>query len=154
MNVENLIGSQKSHIKVLKLKKGFCMIHDVEKKTVLINVLDEVSYKDCHIKGSLNIPLSDLMKAAGSFDKNTEIVVYCASSQCPLSKKAWHALSKLGFINVFAYEGGMREWHAQNLPTQGSCLAGYLKPTDKADQENDNSVKIITTEQLKKKLHI
>lgn len=119
----------------------------MEKNLLLINVLDEESYKDCHIQGSINIPLAYLTKAIISFDKNTTIILYCGSAQCDLSRKAWYALHKLGFINVMVYEGGMREWKESNLPSQGSCVADYLKPTQDRISP-DKSIKTISMEKL------
>lgn len=87
----------------------------------VINVLPEESYRDCHIEASRSIPLSSLAVAAKQWDKNKEIIVYCASYQCHASRKAYDLLCSLGFTNVYAYEGGMREWKELGLPTEGTC---------------------------------
>jgi len=116
-------------------------------KFLLINALTKESYQDCHIKGSINIPLDDLKKEAQKLDKNSEIIVYCANYECPVSKEAWHVLKDLGFKNIRAYEGGMREWFEAGLPTEGACTH-YKRKSD------DPAVLTITAEELRKKMGI
>lgn len=81
----------------------------------IINVLDPEQYKLGMIKGSLKIPLRDLEKRAGELDNFHEVVVYCASYQCGASKAAARKLMKMHF-NVYAYEGGIKEWKEAGLP--------------------------------------
>jgi len=97
------------------------------RKLIVINVLPEEHYQDCHIKGSINIPLDVLGPYAENLNKNITIVVYCASHQCSASRNAWHLLHDMGFENVMAYEGGMAEWYGQGLPVEGMCNNDYLK---------------------------
>lgn len=94
---------------------------------VVVNVLSSDDFKDCHITSSINVPLADLPKKAAEWQKHKEIVVYCAHDQCPLSKHAYEALIKLGFQQVFCYEGGIKDWKKKGLPTQGPCAHDYLK---------------------------
>lgn len=96
-------------------------------EVLVINVLDKRYYDDCRIAGSVNHPFSNLEHSLKTVDKNKEIVVYCAHSQCPLSKNAHNLLTKLGFKNVVAYEGGMREWFKKGFPMEGACKSDYLK---------------------------
>jgi len=93
----------------------------------VVNVLEEEYYKDCHIKGSINAPLSQFQAIAQGWDKTRLIIVYCASSGCSASKKGYDALKKMGFQRVKAYEGGMREWKDKEFNTSGECAMDYLK---------------------------
>jgi rhodanese-related sulfurtransferase len=94
---------------------------------LVVNVLPADSFNDCHITSSINIPLEELEEHAKEWPKHKKIVVYCAHDQCPLSHRAYELLTKLGFQNVFAYEGGIKEWHKKGLPTKGECKADFLK---------------------------
>jgi rhodanese-related sulfurtransferase len=94
---------------------------------LVINVLDEKTFNDCHIKGTVNIPYDQLESRLKDFDRAREIIVYCASHICSASKQAYALLKKMGFVRVWAYEGGIKEWHAEGLPTEGSCKMEYLK---------------------------
>jgi len=126
----------------------------MQKKLIVINALDKDSYNDCHIKGSISIPLADLAKAAQQFDKDAEIVVYCASNECPVSSKAWHLLNDLGFTNVWAYEGGMREWRHMGLPAEGECVAEYIDKAHGQLLPTDPKIKLISADELREKLGI
>jgi len=87
----------------------------------VINVLDHEHFKDCHIKGSINIGLEVLGREVADWDRNKSIVVYCASYECSMSEEAYETLARLGFKNVRAYEGGISEWHSLDYPTEGAC---------------------------------
>jgi len=93
----------------------------------VINVLPEEMYQDCHIPGSINIPYDQIESAAQEWDKNTEIVVYCAHSDCDASEKAYQTLEKMGFANVREFPGGMREWKQAGLTVEGPCESEYLQ---------------------------
>ncbi len=123
-------------------------------KLLLINVLDQNSYNDCHIPGSINISYNKLQEATKEMERDTEIIVYCGSYECSASKEAWHILDQLGFSNIWAYEGGMREWKQEGNPTEGVCKAPYLAPKTGKPELTDSSIKTISLEQLKHKLNI
>jgi len=117
----------------------------------IINVLGPAVFEDCHIKGSINVPLDSLVDYAKDIPKDTELVVHCASYICPMSKRAWQLLKDQGFTQVKAYEGGTAEWYAQGLPTEGPAEQTYLKEQyDKPITNGD--VETIDIEELKQKL--
>lgn len=122
------------------------------KDFLLINVVFESGFRDCHIPGSVSVPLPDLERGSAKFDKDQEIIVYCGSYDCPMSKKAWHLLHDLGFTAVKAYEGGMREWYQLKYPVAGECKAEYLKPASKKPESSDEEVVAITAQELLEKL--
>lgn len=93
----------------------------------VINALNKESYDDCRITGSINIPLDTLQEKAKTWARDKEIVVYCADEECPVSRNAFETLATMGFTNIYAYEGGMREWKQKGFPSQGACQADYLK---------------------------
>jgi rhodanese-related sulfurtransferase len=92
----------------------------------LINVLDSNFYEDCHIRGSINIPLDEIEAWAKNLNKDVRIVVYCASYTCPTALTAYMKLHDMGFVNIWVYEGGMNEWYHANLPVEGPCRQPYL----------------------------
>lgn len=93
---------------------------------ILINVLNEETYIDCHITGSINIPLSRFVESVASWDKDKEIIVYCASNNCNASDQAYQILVDMGFAHVACYQGGMREWFKKKYDTTGTCTLKYL----------------------------
>lgn len=93
----------------------------------VINVLPKAICVDCKIPGTLNIPFHKLGKKAEKWPKNREIIIHCAGMDCPLGQYACDLLSGMGFKNIALFDGGIRTWKRQNLPTIGRCKAGYLK---------------------------
>jgi len=49
-----------------------------EKKAVFVDVRPKEAYDAGHIKGSMNIPLSDLLTRMKELPTNKEIITYCA----------------------------------------------------------------------------
>lgn len=93
---------------------------------LVVNVLGKRYYDDARIKGSISAPLRILTDVAKSWDKNKEIIVYCACRECDASAKAYRILKEMGFAHVIAYEGGIREWYKKGYPCEGSCKLDYL----------------------------
>jgi len=119
-------------------------------KLRVINVLSPETYEDCHITGSINVPLDTIVEYAKDLPKDAELVVYCASYTCPMSKRAWRLLKDQGFTNVRAYEGGAAEWYSLGYPTTGQAQLKYLK--ERYDKPGNGDVEIITADELKEKL--
>ncbi|MFB6295128.1 MAG: rhodanese-like domain-containing protein [Candidatus Nanohaloarchaea archaeon] len=77
----------------------------------LVNVLSEEQFEQEHIPGSINIPLDEVEEEfPRQFDRDDDIVVYCASESCQASPKAAEKLESMGFTNVADYEGGLADW--------------------------------------------
>ena len=124
-----------------------------EKKSgpILISVLDKKSHDDCHIKGSIWVPIENVQRyAQKNLDKNEEIIFYCNNYMCSSSGFARKRLISLGFENVFVYEGGVAEWLQKGYPTVGPANSGYLKREMKAPKKIEPYV--LTAQQLKEKL--
>lgn len=100
---------------------------ETDANLVVINVLPEKYYTDCHIIGSLNMPLAELDDKIGGIEKDAPIVVYCAHAKCDASSKAAHRLAQIGYTNVKMYEGGMKEWVAEGLSYDGEAEMDYLE---------------------------
>ncbi len=125
------------------------------KRLMVINVLDHDQFKDCHIKGSINVPFDQLENFAQKLDKATEVVFYCSNYMCSGSGKAAQLFQQKGFSHVWAYEAGMADWYKHNLPVEGSCKAAYLRMKNRPlDIEEESDINTISTEELKAKLGI
>ena len=101
---------------------------------IVINVLDEKFYRDCHIKGSIHIPLNRLESKVHDWNKSQEIIVYCTNYMCTASSAAFKILQKSGFKNIAAFKGGMKEWKDKDFPSEGPCTLDYLKTITKTDK--------------------
>lgn len=122
-------------------------------RLVLVNVLDPEQYKDCHIKGSINVPFEQLDTFAHKLDKEIEVVFYCSNYMCAASGKAAQLFGKKGFKHVWAYEAGMTDWYTKNLPVEGACKASYLTMPNLPFESTEKSpFMTISTNDLKVKL--
>lgn len=75
---------------------------------VLLDVRSNQEYREGHINGAINIPLSDIKKEIQKkiTNKKTYIVVYCTSGI--RSKKAQKILNSMGYNNVFNLACGFK----------------------------------------------
>ena len=56
---------------------------------ILINVLSKSDFDDCHISGSINIPLAELPSKLHTLDRNKKIIVHCAHEMCTASERGF-----------------------------------------------------------------
>ncbi len=99
---------------------------EIDPDLCVINVLPPILHNDCHITDSINIPLKELVDTMASWDRDKEIIVYCALYECDAGEKAYILLSCLGFTNVTDYSGGIKEWFQMDYPTQGPATYSFL----------------------------
>lgn len=91
-----------------------------KKDFVLIDVLSAKSYEDKHLPGAHNVSVDaksftkDVEKIAGGKEK--PVVVYCSSESCQASPKAADKLVKVGFKEVYDFEGGIADWQDAGYP--------------------------------------
>ncbi len=121
---------------------------------IVVNVLDNEYYKDRRIDGSINVLVDELDAKSDTCVKASKVVFSCTNYYCTSSGWAAEQLAKKGFKNVYAYEGGMAEWHQKGLPSQGPGKKGYLakevKPFD--DEEKPKGYTIIKADELHSKM--
>jgi rhodanese-related sulfurtransferase len=88
---------------------------------VLVDALAPLSYAAAHLPGAISIPPDDVIARAKRRipDRDTEVVVYCASATCDSSVVVASRLIELGYRNVFHYVGGKTDWVEAGLPLEG-----------------------------------
>ena len=85
---------------------------------VIVDVRDEVSFKEEHIKGALHITTETLSAELKKLPKDKKIIAYCS---CPSehSSSVWVTeAKKKGIKNAFAMIGGTRAWKEAGFPMQ------------------------------------
>jgi phage shock protein E len=87
-----------------------------EGKAVFIDVRSNEQYKLGHIKGSLSIPGSQIMRRFKEVPVRKTIITYCACSAEQSSGRAAAQLVAHGVKNVFALKGGYNDWKANGYP--------------------------------------
>jgi rhodanese-related sulfurtransferase len=87
----------------------------------IVNVLAKAGAKV--IPSTRHIPLDELEDRVGELDRTWLVVVYCNNRDCPMARQAARLLVALGF-HARPYEGGIEEWTAAGLPTEGPLARG------------------------------
>ena len=77
-------------------------------QTVLLDVRDKWEYEICHIDGSINISLSEIMERKNELDKQPRTVVICHHGMRS-TMAAEHLISE-GFEQIVNLEGGIDAW--------------------------------------------
>ncbi len=121
---------------------------DVVDRLEVIHILDEEHYRDCHIKGSVNVPLSRVEAFARALPKEVEVVVYGTHYSCTLSREAWFLFRQLGFENVKLYEGGIQDWFDKGYPVEGPCKNVQSKQPSANSTRRDTTIKTISAQDL------
>jgi len=82
---------------------------------MVVDVRTPQEYAQGHLKGAINIPLSDLPLRIGGLDPNKPILVYCQTGY--RSAQASAILAKAGFTQVYNMDGGLTAWVNSGYPT-------------------------------------
>ncbi|MEX1027159.1 MAG: rhodanese-like domain-containing protein [Candidatus Paceibacterota bacterium] len=100
---------------------------DHDEGFVLIDVLGANSYERAHLPGAVMADAheDDFLDEVARLvsDKDTEVVVYCASFDCRLSTQAAQKLVGAGYTAVVDYEGGLMDWAKGGYPLEGGEAA-------------------------------
>ena len=82
---------------------------------LVVDVRTPEEYTQGHLKGAINIPLSDLQLRIGGLEQNRPMLVYCQTGS--RSAQASSILVKAGFTQVYNLDGGMTAWINSGYPT-------------------------------------
>jgi rhodanese-related sulfurtransferase len=87
-----------------------------EDKAVFIDVRSNAQFTRGHIKGSLSIPGSQIVKRFGEAAQGKIVITYCACSAEQSSGAAATNLVNHGVKNVWALKGGYNDWKTNRYP--------------------------------------
>ena len=88
---------------------------------VLVDALSPISFAMSHLPGAINLTPGWVDDRARRRipGLDTEVVVYCESSDCDSSAAVADRLVQLGYRNILHYVEGRRDWAAAGLPLEG-----------------------------------
>jgi rhodanese-related sulfurtransferase/DNA-binding transcriptional ArsR family regulator len=89
-------------------------------KQGLVTVLDvrpPEEYAQGHIRGAINVPVTELKKRLDTIPAGQEVVAYCRGPYCLLAYEAVQVLRKKG-IKARRLEDGYPEWRLHGLPVE------------------------------------
>jgi rhodanese-related sulfurtransferase len=95
---------------------------EANRNLVVVEALPEEYYRSGHIPGASHLPLENLDRRAASVisDRQTAVVVYCASEGCENSHIAAKRLTELGYEDVSVYPGGKADWKELGYPLENA----------------------------------
>lgn len=84
-------------------------IMDTNPEAIVLDVREQEEYKECHIPGSILLPLNEIEERAQEVIPNKEVLylVHCRSGQRAMA--ACRKLTNLGYQDVHNF-GGMMQW--------------------------------------------
>ena len=102
---------------------------------VILEVLPEEDYRKGHLPGALSVPLERVADLVPDLvpDRDVEVIVYSAHSQCNDGKRAARELEALGYTNVRSYDGGKRDWIDHGMPLENEMDRAVSSPGAPAD---------------------
>ena len=80
----------------------------IENNAMIIDVRSGEEFASGYIDGAINIPVDRISSINNYVDKDTVIVLYCASGM--RSSLAAKTLVELGYTNVYNLDGGLINW--------------------------------------------
>ncbi len=85
---------------------------------VLVEALPEKYWNESHLPDSIQMDYTEVRDRAQKLlpDKEAQVIVYCASTECQNSSKASRTLEELGYKNVHEYKEGKQHWIEAGLP--------------------------------------
>jgi hydroxyacylglutathione hydrolase len=93
---------------------------------VVLDVRTAAEWRRQHIRGSLNVPLSQLQARMDDLPRNRVLVVHCASGY--RSSIAVSLLERHGLEHLVELAGGIAAWEAAQLPMEGKTGTAPVLP--------------------------
>jgi|TARA_B100001750_G_C15506024_1_gene600384 rhodanese-related sulfurtransferase len=84
------------------------MLDDLTQKTLILDVREYWEYDICHIDGSLNIPMGQIINRLNEIEKDKTLIVVCHHGI--RSRAVGEYLSNNGFLEVLNLTGGIDRW--------------------------------------------
>ena len=134
--MENDVNLRK--ISAEKLRQKLTEMNEI----CLIDTLPGDHFKKVHIPGAINVCVFEVSFKENVKklvpDKNKEIIVYGSSSKSMDALTAAEKLAREGYRNVFALEGGLKQWLKLGMKVDGKGSA-FIEQTDKLPALEDAS---------------
>lgn len=84
----------------------------------IIDVNEAENYAAAHVPGAKRMDYDAINAEALPPQKDSALVFYCWSAECPAAGMAAEAAVRLGFTDVFCMRTGITGWQDAGLPTE------------------------------------
>ncbi|RKU26731.1 hypothetical protein C6497_13130 [Candidatus Poribacteria bacterium] len=100
----------------------FPAVHLIWKKgdAIFVDTRSAASFKRGHIPRAVNVPINRVKSTISELptNKETYLITYCGSVECPNAYQLMNMLLGQGYINVKFFPRGLRGWHALGYPLE------------------------------------
>jgi rhodanese-related sulfurtransferase len=104
------------------LQVDFPAVYQIWKKgkAVFVDARSAANFRRGHIPGALNVPINRVKHELSILPKNKEtlLITYCGSAECPNAYQLMNALLAHGYRNVKMFPRGIRGWQALGHPLE------------------------------------
>lgn len=122
---ETIKGPKESNIEPLRIQTAEAKyMFDSFSDVFWVDVRDIGEYNDGHIKGAVNIPLTEIEGRLAEFPRDKDVVLYCSGTfgggSCSASLSAARIIIKngLSYGKVKVYEEGYQTWESFGYPVE------------------------------------
>lgn len=105
-----------AHVKRISEKEAFRL--QTNGSAVIVDVRSNTQFQLGHIKGSINIPRSQIVARFKDLPPGKMVITYCACGAEEASGQAVLDLNNHGVKNTAALKGGLNAWKVAQLPMQ------------------------------------
>ncbi len=100
----------------------FPAVHQIWKRgeAVFVDARSAGSFRRGHIPGAINVPINRVKQTLPALptDKETLLITYCGSIECPNAYQLMHLLLGYGYRNVRFLPRGLKDWQALGYPVE------------------------------------
>ncbi len=120
---------QEDNLTVITTKELKRLISKKVSPFLLINSLSPIEFSNERIPGSICIPY-EIMRKSKKLPKakNILLIFYCKGPRCYKSKFAARLALQLGYLKVYWYKGGIKEWKKAGYKTTYTLRLPDIKP--------------------------
>ena len=92
-----------------------------DQNILFVDARSEEYYIEGHIpKAVCNDNLDSLITIMEEYiSVDNGFVVYCSDDDCGSSEELAYSLQEQGFLNIYLFKGGWKQWVENNLPVEG-----------------------------------
>ena len=105
-----------AHVKRISEKEAYRL--QTNGSAVIVDVRSNTQFQLGHIKGSINIPRSQIVARFKDLPPGKMVITYCACGAEEASGQAVLDLNNHGVKNTAALKGGLNAWKVARLPMQ------------------------------------
>ena len=115
--LETLIGNSRNPYDTIEVDAASQFLQD-DKKPLLIDVRDQITFRKEHVVGAINMPLDELSKRAAELPDDREAPIFTVCNRGNMSLSGLLILKSHGYRNVRSINGGTVAWREKGFAVE------------------------------------